>query len=211
MSSSDLRIQIHLADDHPTFRLGIRALAEQAPDLDVIAETSEGHATLAQIRQLRPTVAVLDCQLPGLSGADVAAEVRLGGLPTRILAVSAFGDAKHVRDMLAAGALGYLLKDEAPSVIVEGIRSTARGEGRFSHGVTRWLGGLPRNLPELTRREHTVLKLISTGRTNKEIAGTLGIAERTVEFHIGNLLAKLQVSSRTEAAVWAKDFGYDIE
>ncbi|MBI4758948.1 MAG: response regulator transcription factor, partial [Chloroflexi bacterium] len=107
-------IRVLLADDHPALRVGLRVLLEQAPDIVVVGEMGDGREALAQIEALRPEVIVLDCQLPGMEGTAVAAEVRRRGLPTRVLALSAYADERYVRGMIEAGAVGYLMKDEAP-------------------------------------------------------------------------------------------------
>ena len=202
-------IRVLLADDHPALRVGLRVLLEHAPGVTVVGEAGNGQEALAQIAGLRPDVVVLDCQLPDMAGAEVAAEVRRQGLTARILALSAYRDEKYVRAMLAAGAVGYLLKDEAPAAIVSAVQAAARGQGWFSPAaiaqVAGWARGERPQQAGLTEREREVLHLVARGKTNKEIAIALGVAERTVEFHVGNVLGKLGVASRVEAAVWAKE------
>jgi DNA-binding NarL/FixJ family response regulator len=205
------QIRVLLADDHPALRIGLRVLLEQAPGIAVVAEASDGEEALTLAKELRPQVAVLDCQLPRLAGAAVAAALRRAGLPVRVLALSAYSDDVHLRSMLEAGAVGYLIKDEAAEVIADAVRAAVRGDIWFSPAVAaradawaRGEWGLP---VVLTEREAEVLRLVAGGKANKEIARALAVAERTVEFHISNLLAKLGVASRVEAAVWAKDHG----
>jgi DNA-binding NarL/FixJ family response regulator len=204
-------IRVLLADDHPALRMGLRVLLEQAPGVVVVGEAGDGPQALAQITALEPDVAVLDCQLPGLPGTEVAAEVRRRGLATRILALSAYSDEKYVRGMLSAGAAGYLLKEEAPGVIVAAVQAAAEGRAWLSPAVAARVAALAgggRPAPrDLTERERQVLALVAQGKTNKEVALALAIAERTVEFHVTNLLAKLGLASRVEAAVWAKEHG----
>jgi DNA-binding NarL/FixJ family response regulator len=189
--------------------MGLRVLLEQAPDVQVVSEVGDGSQALAQIEALRPDVAVLDCRLPGQTGVEVAAEVQRRGLPVRVLALSAFSDAPGVQGMLEAGAVGYLLKEEAPGTILAAVRAAARGEGYFSPPVMAQVAAWARGeLPAgLTERELEVLRLVAQGLTNKEIAQELKVKERTVGFHVGNILSKLDVASRVEAAVWAKDHG----
>lgn len=204
------RIGVILADDHPALRLGLRVLLEQTADIAVVGEAGDGPATLDLIEALSPTVAVVDCQLPLLSGPGVAAEVARRGWPTRIVALSAYRDERFVRGMVAAGAAGYLIKDEAPAAIAAAVRAAARGERWFSPAVAAWVGAIAEHrragAAGLTERERAVLRLAAEGQPNKEIAWRLGIAERTVEFHLGNTFRKLGLSSRVEAAVWARDF-----
>lgn len=204
---------ILLADDHPALRIGVRVLLDQAPDLVVVGEAGDGGRALELIAARRPAVTLLDCQLPGLTGAAVAAEVQRQGLPTRILAFSAYRDERYVREMLRAGAVGYLLKEEIPEVLLSAVRAVGRGEGWFSPAVAAWVAGFARPAPttaaRLTDRELAVLRLVTQGKTNKEIAASLTVAERTVEFHLSNVLAKLGVDSRVKAAVWAKEHGVE--
>jgi len=200
-------IRVLLADDHPAFRIGLRVLLEQQEDIQVIAETSDRQATLAQIERLRPDVVVLDCEMPSLPGTQVAAELKRRNMPTRVLALSAYADENYVRGMIEAGAVGYLLKDEAPERIVEAVRGARRGEGWFSPRVAaqmaEWINESKSQKPELTQREVEILRLVARGRTNKQIGKTLGISEKAVEKYMGGIFAKLNVSSRAEAAAWA--------
>lgn len=202
-------IRVLLADDHPTLRLGMRVLLDHAPDVEVVGETENGEEALALIEALLPDVAVLDCQLPGLGGVEVAQEIAWRGLPVRVLALSAYDDEPYVRGMLEAGAVGYLLKDEAPEVIVAAVRAAARGEGYFSPSVAAKVAAWARGERpgRLTERELEVLRLLAEGRSNKEIAEALGVTVRTVNFHVSNILKKSGVTSRVEATVWAKDQG----
>jgi DNA-binding NarL/FixJ family response regulator len=202
--------RVLLADDHPALRMGLRVLLEQG-QIVVVAEAGDGQEALAQIVALQPDVAVLDCQLPGMTGMAVAREVQQRGLKTRILALSAYSDEKYVRGMIAGGAIGYLLKEEAPGVIVAAVRAASEGQAWFSPAVASVVAAMARGEPaghgNLTQREWQVLRLVARGKTNKEIALALKVAERTVEFHISNVLSKLGVASRVEAAVWANEHG----
>lgn len=202
-------IGVLLADDHPALRIGLRLLLDRAPDIWVLEECGDGPRSLARLESLRPEVAVLDCRLPGMEGMEVAARCRELGLPTRILALSAHDEGHYVRGMLDAGAVGYLLKDEAPGEIVAAVRAVAAGGRWFSQGVAAearaWQRG--ERPAGLTERELAVLALLAEGRSNAEIAHGLGFKERTAVFHVGNILRKLGLASRLEAAVWARDRG----
>ncbi|MDP2662731.1 MAG: response regulator transcription factor [Dehalococcoidia bacterium] len=204
-------IRVLLADDHPALLVGLKMLLEQTSDIVVVAEASDGREALEKVEALRPQVAVLDCHLPEMEGAAVAAEIRRRGLPTRVLALSAYDDEKNVRGMVLAGAVGYILKDEAPGAIVFAVQAVARGEEWFSRKVATslaaWARGKQPGTADLTRRELDILRLLASGKTNKEIAHTLVLAERTVEFHVSNVLSKLGVGSRMQAALWAKERG----
>ncbi|MGQ9804214.1 MAG: response regulator [Anaerolineae bacterium] len=200
-------IRVLLADDHPILRLGLRVLLDQAPDVEVVGEAENGEEALTLIEALVPDVAVLDCQLPGIEGTQVALEIQRRGLPVRVLALSAYDDERYVRGMLEAGAAGYLLKDEAPEMIVVAVRAAAQGEGWFSARVAAQVAAWARGERPagLTEREMEVLRLVAEGLSNKEIAQALNVTVRTVEFHVSNALGKLGLTSRVEAAVWAKE------
>ena len=202
-------IRVLLADDHPALRLGLRVLLERAPDVELVGEAEDGEEALALIEKLQPDVVVLDCELPEMEGVEVAQEIRRRDLPVRVLALSSYDDERYVRGMLDAGAVGYLLKDEAPQAIVAAVRAAARGEGYFSPAVaakvTAWSRG--ERPGGLTEREVEVLTLVAEGLPNKQIACKLQVAERTVNFHVSNILHKLGAASRVEATVWAKEQG----
>ena len=206
-------ITVLLADDHPAMRIGLQVLLDQTPDISVVAETGNGEETQVQIETLRPDVAVLDCQLPKLSGIEVATQVKQKKLPTKILALSAYDTPKYQWSMLEMGAMGYLLKEEAPTEIVSAVRSVAAGQLLWTAGqitrIHRWEHEVKKRWEELTDREQRVLSLIAAGNSNKEISQALNITARTVEFHVSNILSKLGVTSRVEAAVWLKTYNFD--
>jgi DNA-binding NarL/FixJ family response regulator len=205
-------IRVVLADDHPALRVGLRVLLEQAPDVVVVGETGDGREALAQIEALQPEVAVLDCELPGMAGAEVAAEIQRRGLPTRVLALSAYDDTRYLYRMWGAGALGYMLKSEAPGVLVAAVRAAARREPIWTAEqltrVRRWQEAVEQQWQALTEREREVLALVAQGLSGKEIALLLCLTVRTVDFHVSHILEKLGVGSRLEAVVWAKDHGF---
>ncbi|WP_376792365.1 response regulator [Thermoflexus sp.] len=204
-------IRILLADDHPTLRLGLRVLLDREPDIEVVAEAGSGEEALEKILALQPDVAVLDCQLPGLSGPAVAREIQRRGLSVRVLALSAYDYDRYLAEMWEAGACGYLLKEEPLERLASAIQRVARGEflwtaaqiqrvQRYREIAARW--------SQLTEREREVLRWMAQGLSNKEIARQLGLTIRTVEFHAGNILQKLGAVSRLEAVLWAKEHGF---
>ncbi len=203
-----MTIHVLLADDHPALRFGLRVLLEQSSEIKVVGEAGDGKQALAEIEKLRPDVVILDCELPGLDGASVAHAIRQRGWSTRVLALSAHSDERHVRGMIDAGAAGYLLKEEAPGVIVAAVQAAAKGESWFSPAVATqvaaWARGKPSTpIGSLNERERSLLRWVAAGKTNKEISLAMGISEKTVEKYLGELFAKLHVSSRVEVAVLA--------
>lgn len=178
---------------------------EQDAEIRVIGETGDGRDALQEIETMCPDIAVIDCQLPGLEGIEVAAEIKRRGIPTRVLALSSYAEERYVREMLEADAVGYLLKEEAPERIVEAVRAAARGERTFSAKISKMIaewsqGKRPYNLSE---REILILRLLVSGKANKEIAVNLEISEKTVEKYLAELFKKLGVAARVEAAVKA--------
>lgn len=206
------KIRVLLADDHPVVRKGARFLLEQAPDIVVVAEASSGLEVVPLVTQMQPDVLLLDMLLPGLSGIEVAHQLRKMISSVRILGFSAHADAYFIRTLMQNGAAGYLLKDEAPDLLLQAIRSVAQGEnGWYSRQaaakISTWLQQAPEQSHPLTVRELDVLTQLVAGKTNQEIAATLDISEKTVEKHLHSLFIKVDVSSRVEAAVYAVQKG----
>jgi DNA-binding NarL/FixJ family response regulator len=202
-------IRVLLVDDHPALRVGLRVLLDQAHDIRVVGEAADVEGALRQIAAQQPDVVVLDCQLPGGEGASVARQAQEQGWAVRVLALSSYADDVYVRSMVDAGAIGYLLKDEAPAAIVAAVRAAALGQTWFSPAIESKIAAWERGeLPGgLTERELEVLRLVADGLSNKQIARQLCITVRTANFHVGNILQKLDVTSRVEAAMWAKEQG----
>lgn len=208
-------IRVFLADDHPTLRLGLRMLLEQANGISVVGESGDGQDAIAQISRLLPDVAVIDCQLPGLDGVQVAVEIRRQKIPTKVLALSSYSEEHYIRGMLEAGAVGYLLKDEAPSRIIDAVRAAAIGAGSFSPKIVAQISELEhyQNRKKfavlLTERERQIVDRIVQGKTNKQIARELEISSKGVEKHISAIFEKWKVNSRAEIAVRAvrENFG----
>jgi DNA-binding NarL/FixJ family response regulator len=202
-------IRVLLVDDHPIIRSGIRMLLEQAPDIVVVGETDRGDDVLSLVDRLTPDVLLLDMEMPGKSGVDVARELQASGSPVRILVLSAYDDDQYISSLLSNGAAGYLTKEEALGRIVEAVRGVARGEdGWFSRRAAAQIAALARkdsggSIQDLTEREEEVLEMLAQGWTNTRIANEMTVSERTVRFHLSNIYDKLGVSSRAEAIAWA--------
>ena len=203
-------IRVVLADDHPALRLGLRVLLDREPDIAVVGEADDGPTALDMSQSLAPDVLVLDCQLPGMDGATVAGELARQGIPTHVVALSAYDDDRYLAGMALAGASGYLLKNEAPSRIVSAVRSVVAGTPLWTPDqlarAERWEAEIVRVRDSLTERELEVLGLVTKGLSNKEIARQLVVTVRTADFHVSNILRKLDAVSRVEAAVWAQTY-----
>jgi len=201
------KIRVVLADDHPVAREGLRNLLEKAVDVEVVGEASDGTEALNLVEKLVPDVLLLDMEMPGLKGVEVARQLQAAGSSVRILALSAYDDRQYILGLLASGASGYLTKGEIPQTIVEAVRGVARGEhGWLSRQVAAQMASWTQEEAEktpLTNREVEVLRLVVEGNTNQEIGLALGISEKTVEKHLDGIFTKLKVTSRVEAAVRA--------
>lgn len=202
----DPTIRVLLVDDCPTLRYGLRRVLESAQEFTIVGEAGCAEQAIAQIRSLQPDIALLDCPLPDRDGTDAVNLVQALGCPVRILAFSAYCDRQYVEQVLDAGAVGYLLKDEEPERIIEAVRTVAQGGSWLSAGLTpTGMNRTPRKVeraPLLTEREWQVLEMVVQGKTNKAIGASLDIVERTVRFHLFNVFRKIGARSRTEAAVW---------
>jgi NarL family two-component system response regulator LiaR len=197
-------IRVLLADDHPVVRAGIRAELDGADGIEVVGEASSGDEALRLVEELHPDVLVVDVVMPGMGGVEATRLLRERHPDLRILALSAYDENECVFGILKAGASGYVLKEEALDTIVKAIRIACRGETwlspKVAEKVKRRAIGEEEEVP-LTRRELEVLRLMAKGLSNKQIASKLFVTERTVGFHVENILGKLGVSSRTEAVV----------
>lgn len=215
LSASQKIIRIVLADDHHVVRSGIRSELERHADMLVVGEAADGHEALALVTRICPDVLLLDVNMPGLPGTavteqlsqmpDPQKEAADSVWPPHVLILSAYCEPEYVYNLFAAGAKGYLLKDEAPERIVAGIRQVMRGEPALSLPVQRVLltrRSKPKH--DLSARELEVLRLIAKGNTNEEIAEALVIAIGTVKNHVMNIYKKLpNVRTRSEAVAWA--------
>jgi DNA-binding NarL/FixJ family response regulator len=207
-------IRVLLADDHAVVRAGIRQFLEHAGDIQVIAEADNGALACDQVVALRPDVAVLDIQMPGLTGIEATRRLRAERIPVGILILTAYDDPPYILAVLQAGANGYVLKTAAPPEIIQAVREVAAGRSALDASVTQKLMTnlfqKPENLPveALTEREAEVLRLTARGHTNKAIGLQLGISDRTVQGHLAHIFAKLQAASRTEAVMRAVSLGW---
>jgi DNA-binding NarL/FixJ family response regulator len=201
-------IRVVLADDHPVARAGIRKYLEKEPDIKVVGEAAGGDEAIRLVNELSPNVLLLDMEMPGMRGTEVARKLQEEKSPVRILALSTYDNRQYIMGLLSNGASGYLIKEEVPETIIDAVRGVARGEqGWVSRKVaakmSTWMQSDSTDSSDLSDREVEVLRLIVAGKTNQEIGLELGISPRTVEKHVDSVYTKLGVSSRVEAAVSA--------
>ena len=204
-----MSIRVLIADDHGIVRGGLRLLLERQPDIEVVAEAVDGVEALEQALLHRPDVCVLDVSMPRMTGLQAARQIRAHRPETSVLILSMHDDQRYVFDALKAGASGYVLKREVDHALLDAVRAIAAGEAFLTNAVERslireWMReGV--NGPEepLSPREQEVLKLIAEAYTNRQIAETLHVAEKTVESHRANLLRKLGMRDRVELVRYA--------
>jgi len=201
-------IRVLLADDHRLVRAGLAGLLGTAADIEVVGEAADGRQAVELSAATEPDVILMDLSMPVLDGIE-ATRLILGRTPDiRVIALTSFADQDKVSDMLASGAVGYLLKDSEPAELLAAVRSASAGGAPLDPRVAVAL--LPNRQPvsvadQLSSREREVLVLASQGLANKQIGRALGIAERTVKAHLGNVFRRIGVSDRTSAALWARD------
>ncbi len=222
-AAEERQVRVMVVDDHPMWRDAVaRDLAEAG--FEVVATAGDGAKALRVAPAARPTVVLLDLQLPDLSGVEVAARLLAGsdGPAPRVLILSASGEHRDVLDAVKAGATGYLLKSAGREELLEAVRGVHRGEAVFTPGLAGLVLGEYRRLaaepapsqeedpaPELTRRETEVLRLVAKGLEYKAIASRLGIAHRTVQNHVQNTLTKLQLHNRAQLVRYAIEKNLD--
>lgn len=206
---ADKTIRVLQVDDHQVVRRGLRTFLEVQDDIEVVGEASDGDEGVARTEELRPDVVLMDIKMPGTDGIEALR--RLGELenPAKVLIVTSFTEQRTVVPALRAGASGYVYKDVDPDALAGAIRSVHAGHVLLQPEVAGALlaqegtgSGTGRG-STLTEREREVLGLIADGRSNREIARALVLSEKTVKTHVSNILMKLDLSDRTQAALWA--------
>jgi DNA-binding NarL/FixJ family response regulator len=206
------KIRIFLADDHTILRDGIRALLENEPDLTVIGEAEDGRSAVRMICQLEPDIVLMDIAMPLLNGLEATRQIKRTCPQVRVLILTMHDNEEYIRQALAMGAMGYILKDASSKDLLDAIRAVHRGEAVLSPAVTRLViedylrwGDLQPEHPSngLSPREREVLQLIAEGYTNKQIAEILCISIKTVQAHRTNLMSKLDLHDRGELIKYA--------
>lgn len=209
-----MTIRIVLADDHAVVRTGLRTLLAEESDIVVVGEAATGDAAQQLCVDLHPDILLLDLSMPGSSALETAAFLHANSPETRIVMLTAYHDGTAVRELVRAGVGGYVLKDDEPEAVAEAIAQVAGGGTWFSPQVMEELvrgsrgvdnGG---HLPDLTDREWELVSLIKRGWDNKHIAAELGLGEQTVRNYFSTIYAKIGVTSRTEAVIWAREHSF---
>jgi len=204
------KIRVLIVDDHSIVRKGIRALLTTEHDNEVIGEAGDGAEAVAQATALRPDVVLMDLVMPKMDGIEATRQITAHQTKTRVLVLTSFAADDKVFPAIKAGALGYLLKDSGPDELVQAIHRVYLGEPSLEPSIARKvlteMSSAPKKtltVDPLTEREMEILRLIAQGRNNKEMAEQLVIAEMTVRTHVSNILSKLHLASRTQAALYA--------
>jgi DNA-binding NarL/FixJ family response regulator len=200
-------ITVLIADDHPVVRQGLAVLFEVQDDIALVGQASDGAEAVRLTRELAPDVLLLDLMLPGIDGMGVLARLRADDSGTRVLVLTSAGGSARPALALQAGAAGFLYKDVDPDALVRAIRSVHDGHTVLAPGAASLVAGRPgrdvRGIGALTSREREVFALLADGQSNREIARTLRVSEKTVKTHVSAVLAKLGVADRTQAALLA--------
>ncbi|MEU9024163.1 response regulator transcription factor [Actinomadura sp. NPDC048394] len=212
-----MTIRVLIADDQEMVRTGFRMIVDSQPDMEVVGEAADGAEAVAAARRLRPDVCLFDIRMPKMDGLEATRLVAGPDVadPPRVVIVTTFDMDEYVYGALRGGAVGFLLKDSGPALLVEAVRAAANGEALVSPSITvRLLEHLarPPAVPappreQLTERELDVVRLVARGRTNEEIAGELFVSLSTVKTHLGSVQRKLGARNRVEVAAWAWESG----
>ncbi len=211
-------LRVMISDDHPLFRDGMRGLLSTKPDIEVVGEAKTGEEAVTLAGELRPDVILMDIKMPGANGIEATRRILAEHPSIRILVVTMFEDDASVFTAMRAGARGYVLKDADKDDVLDAIRTVGRGGAVFSPGVASRLTDFfttarpaaPKEaFPTLTDREREMLHLMAKGASNAEIAALLSLSGKTVANYVSNILTKLQVADRKEAARRARESGLD--
>ena len=201
------RVTILIVDDHPVVRQGLRTFLDLQEDLTVVGEAETGQDAVVKVQELLPEVVLLDLVMPDLDGIEAARQIRNVSPSTKVIVLTSYAEDEKIFPAIKAGAAGYLLKDVEPAELAEGIRRVQRGEGllhpKVAARVMREVTEEKGEEDVLTTRELDVLRALARGLSNKAIAEELVVSEKTVKTHVSNILAKLHLVDRTQAALYA--------
>jgi len=207
-------IKIIIADDHPLIRQGLRVVIEAQPDMELVSEASNGEQAVQQALALKPDIVIMDLQMPVKDGLAATREIAQANPQVQVLVLTSFPDDDNVYAAIKAGAMGFLLKDSSAEYLLDAIRTVSRGDSVLHPTIARKLmqeirqpPRLPPTTEPLTLREVEVLSCLTQGMANQQIARQLSISVRTVSTHVRNILDKLHLANRTQAALYALDQG----
>ncbi len=217
-------IQVLIVDDHAVVRQGLRTFIDLQDDMSVVAEAENGAEAVALAQQHQPDVILLDLVMPEMDGVEATRRILEGSPASHIIILTSFGEDDKVFPAIRAGAQGYLLKDIHPNQLVQAVREAALGRVQLHPDIARKLMSAvaaepaaakdappPPQTSDLTDREQEVLRLIAAGMNNRQIAGQMIISEKTVKTHVSNILSKLGLEDRTQAAIWAIKHGLEAD
>ena len=209
-------LRVLIADDHPIFLKGIRALLATIPDIEVVGEAATGEDAITAAANLQPDVVLMDIQMPGISGVEATRQILFASPHIRVLVVTMFEDDYTVFAAMRAGARGYIVKGASPDEMLRAIRAVGSGEAIFSPAIAVRLMNFfaapkpavpAQTFPELSEREREILDLIAQGASNAEIASRLVLSPKTVRNHVSNIFSKLQVADRAHAIIRGREAG----
>jgi DNA-binding NarL/FixJ family response regulator len=207
--STGTSIRVVIVDDHAMIRAGLQQLLTGTDDIVVVGQAGDGEEAIAVVQSVRPDVVLMDLQMPGVDGVTAIRRLKALDVDVDVLVLTSFNDGERIVGALDAGAVGYLLKDADPDDVLRGIRAVSRGESPIDPKAARTLLGAragSQNV-QLTSRETEVLALVREGLANRQVARRLDISERTVKAHLTSAFARIGVSDRTQAALWAERHG----
>jgi two-component system, NarL family, response regulator LiaR len=211
------KISVLIVDDHAVVRQGLRSLLGLQEEIEVVGEAANGLEAVEQTSRLLPDVVLMDLIMPQVDGIEATRRIRALSPSTQVIVLTSFGEDEKVFSAIKAGALSYLLKNVSPTDLVKAVQSAYRGETQLHPEIAKKLmdelslGPKKQTAEELTERELDVLRLIARGQSNREIARELIISEKTVKTHVSNILSKLHLADRTQAAIYALREGLATE
>jgi two-component system, NarL family, response regulator DevR len=207
-----LKKKIIIVDDHEVVRLGLKSLLDQYPQYEVVSEASDANEAIAKVREFEPDIVLMDIRLPGKSGIEACEEIIKTNPDTKVIMLTSYAEDEMLFSAIKSGASGYVLKQINSEGLIQSLEAVARGEASLDPAVTQRVfqevrravkGEEAASFSSLSQQEKLVLKLVSEGKTNKEIAHTLFLGEGTVRNYVSSILSKLDVSNRAEAAAYA--------
>jgi DNA-binding NarL/FixJ family response regulator len=209
-------LRVLIADDHPIFRNGMRALLASVPDIEVVCEAASGDEATVKAAELQPDVVLMDLQMPGIGGVEATRRILFASPHIRVLVVTMYEDDNSVFTAMRAGARGYILKGASPNEMLRAIRAVGNGEAIFSAAIAARLIDFfavpkpavpPQTFPELSDREREILDLVAQGASNSDIASRLVLSPKTVRNYVSNIFSKLQVADRAHAIIRGREAG----